>query len=628
MALTLTNIVKGVAWTDQSIPFVLSSTLLDDPDFDPIERSFKVLFELKTLRNDGIYRTYSQVAIPPRPTDSYFLFDAAPLIKSALGINLGTHQATKAAPCDKSIVQYQLICTERYLDQNGDYVSGTPLTLSPYWAIPGQAAEGIEPYIYDYSGNQKAPLHYHQLMTTDLKVRQNEPMTLSWVTTPNVGASLFDESVGDFGTFDMGSLTDYTGITFNTSAVASKTLNNTYKLSGRNLRMNLTGNTYWTTALTAATFFTIPNITVVGGSTYTFEVWYRTAGVIGNFTTSRRWDLNAVANTATITSQTENLNAVFLAGFSWTRSFLTIVVGTSGTIDLTVGVRGTSTNLLDEMANQTVFVDSMSIYENLSQPALAMAGGNIIVDKDLTSEIIYPIPSGYFDDILPNDSFDKSRFDTPIGPYTDILSDGSKQDTTTGFYYNLNGDVGKYYQLELLDTTGNTVGLSEQIYQDDTPCERYKNIRLKWKNSLGGWDYFTFVKSSYGTLNVEKDQYKITRGNIDIGTYTESVSERGYKTLNVNETNIITLNSDWINRETSLWFQDLINSPEVYILNPEYFMKYPSQNEYDIEYPINIENTDIQYLNNNIESKLINVTFDCKLSNNFGVASTNYVIGL
>lgn len=53
----------------QTIPFLVYSTLFDTVGFDAIERSFKYLFEVRTLRSDGVYRTFSTVAIPPRPSD-------------------------------------------------------------------------------------------------------------------------------------------------------------------------------------------------------------------------------------------------------------------------------------------------------------------------------------------------------------------------------------------------------------------------------------------------------------------------------------------------------------------------------------------------------------------------------
>ena len=223
----------------------------------------------------------------------------------------------------------------------------------------------------------------------------------------------------------------------------------------------------------------------------------------------------------------------------------------------------------------------------------------------------------------------KGRIDTPVGPYNNILADPAKQDVNTGFYLDDNSNIGKYFNLELYDNTTQLIGRSSKIYQDQEDCSRYRKLRLKWKNKLGGWDFFDFELVSSASTNVERENFKITSGQVtpELVTggylYTEANSERGYKNLNIKLIDTFTMTSDWITDQTGKYLQGLFVSEEVYLLNPEIFEDFVVNDPYDIEYPVFLNDTDIEYKTNSPEKKLVNITINVTPGNRFGDATTN-----
>jgi hypothetical protein len=55
---------------------------------------------------------------------------------------------------------------------------------------------------------------------------------------------------------------------------------------------------------------------------------------------------------------------------------------------------------------------------------------------------------------------------------------------------------------------------------------------------------------------------------------------------------------------------DLFTSDEVYLLNPEPFQKYVTTNEFDLEWPVFVQQNEVEYMNNSIEAKLKNFVID------------------
>ena len=94
----------------------------------------------------------------------------------------------------------------------------------------------------------------------------------------------------------------------------------------------------------------------------------------------------------------------------------------------------------------------------------------------------------------------------------------------------------------------------------------YDPIRLAWLNQWGVWDYFTFNKKSTKSLSAKGTTYNQLEGTWNEGIYRADSSKGGKKTFNVNATEKIKMNTDYVSEDNNVLFEELINSPEVYIL--------------------------------------------------------------
>jgi hypothetical protein len=146
---------------------------------------------------------------------------------------------------------------------------------------------------------------------------------------------------------------------------------------------------------------------------------------------------------------------------------------------------------------------------------------------------------------------------------------------------------------------------------------------LKWKNQLGGWDYYTFTMVSKAKTNIERENFKRSRGTISSTSYKELATDRGYQSLNIKLVDTYTVISDWVEDGTAKWMLDLFTSDEVYILNPEPFQKYVTTTEFDMEYPVFVQQQDVEFMNNSIEAKLKNFVVEITPAIRFEQNTTN-----
>tara|TARA_R110002020_G_scaffold86021_2_gene212202 strand:- start:647 stop:2143 length:1497 start_codon:yes stop_codon:yes gene_type:complete len=147
-----------------------------------------------------------------------------------------------------------------------------------------------------------------------------------------------------------------------------------------------------------------------------------------------------------------------------------------------------------------------------------------------------------------------SSFNTKVG--TDILS-------YTVETYNTNDE-------RLSETKIVNIGCAD--HRD------YEPIRLTWLNQWGTWDYYTFMQKSTKTIKTKGTTYSPTsiQWNSQFSNPSSS-SSGGKRTFRVNATETIKMNTDYITEDHSEWFEELINSTEVYQLRERYGTRqYPS----------------------------------------------------
>jgi len=94
----------------------------------------------------------------------------------------------------------------------------------------------------------------------------------------------------------------------------------------------------------------------------------------------------------------------------------------------------------------------------------------------------------------------------------------------------------------------------------------FEPIRLCWLNQYGAWDYFTFNKKSTRSISTKGSTYNQLAGTWNESVYRADSFKGGKKSFRVNATEKIKMNTDYVSADYNTTFEELINSPEVYIL--------------------------------------------------------------
>ena len=97
-------------------------------------------------------------------------------------------------------------------------------------------------------------------------------------------------------------------------------------------------------------------------------------------------------------------------------------------------------------------------------------------------------------------------------------------------------------------------------YKIDNKCSNYEKQRIVFLNRLGGYDYFNFTLDSKRTLGISRTEYeKMLDWNYNVG-------DRG-KTILAQKAEIkMTMTSDWITENDAIWLEELMTSPEVFLM--------------------------------------------------------------
>jgi hypothetical protein len=94
----------------------------------------------------------------------------------------------------------------------------------------------------------------------------------------------------------------------------------------------------------------------------------------------------------------------------------------------------------------------------------------------------------------------------------------------------------------------------------------YEPIRLCWLNQWGAWDYYTFTQKSIKSTSASGATYNQLAGTWNESLYRPDSYKGGKKAFRVNATEKITMNSDFVTEDEAVMFEELVNSPEVYLL--------------------------------------------------------------
>lgn len=145
----------------------------------------------------------------------------------------------------------------------------------------------------------------------------------------------------------------------------------------------------------------------------------------------------------------------------------------------------------------------------------------------------------------------------------------------------------------------------------DADCKGYETIRLAFLNSLGAWDYYNFTKKSTRTTQINKSPIKQNYGYtpylsttalgdlVNYTYYNQGTYDGGTRVFNVNATETIEANTDFISEDEAAILEELFLSPDVYmqtgdifepvVINETEYIKQTTANDMLKQYIITIE---------------------------------------
>ena len=126
---------------------------------------------------------------------------------------------------------------------------------------------------------------------------------------------------------------------------------------------------------------------------------------------------------------------------------------------------------------------------------------------------------------------------------------------------------GGYYTIQAFSSVPDAASKLYTINVNCPDLRNYESIRLAWLNQWGAWDYYTFTKKSTRSLSAQGSTYTQLEGTWNESTFKLNGYRGGKKAFRVNATEKIKMNTDFVNESESEWFEELINSPEVYLLD-------------------------------------------------------------
>jgi len=139
----------------------------------------------------------------------------------------------------------------------------------------------------------------------------------------------------------------------------------------------------------------------------------------------------------------------------------------------------------------------------------------------------------------------------------------------------------------------------------DLECtKKYPNVRIKWKNRFGQWDYFNFNLVSRETFNTERSKYQPQIGTWSSRTLTYNDYDSAIQNYITDSTLKLSVNTDYVNEDYNEIFKQLMVSDEIYWVYEE----GSELNNTEKLKPLAIDNTSFN-LKTGVVDKLIQYQF-------------------
>jgi hypothetical protein len=174
--------------------------------------------------------------------------------------------------------------------------------------------------------------------------------------------------------------------------------------------------------------------------------------------------------------------------------------------------------------------------------------------------------------------------------------------TSAGFPLSTSGL--EWYKIQAFN---GAAALGTPLYYEVACQQKYPNVRIKWKNRYGQFDYFNFYMISKKSFKTEKRTYQP-----QIGTWQgTTLSYNNYDSQNLNylvdSNQGLSVNTFWIPEDYNDIFKQLLVSDEIYYVTTE---------SSDMLTPITIDTDSVEF-KTKVVDKLIQYKFDFRLGQGY-----------
>ena len=180
--------------------------------------------------------------------------------------------------------------------------------------------------------------------------------------------------------------------------------------------------------------------------------------------------------------------------------------------------------------------------------------------------------------------------DYPIGP----AQSGFPISTTGLTYYTIQPFNG-------------TTELGSKIRYEIVCEQKYPNVRIKWKNRFGQFDWFNFNMVNRQSLSTTKRTYQPTLGTWEGSTFSYQSYNSSMLDYIVDTKQTLQVNTYWVNEDYNDIFKQLMVSDEIYWITDETTSTLV---------PLSIATSNIQF-KTGVVDKLIQYQFDFNLGQSY-----------
>lgn len=169
------------------------------------------------------------------------------------------------------------------------------------------------------------------------------------------------------------------------------------------------------------------------------------------------------------------------------------------------------------------------------------------------TKIVYTSNLGSADYIVSSSTETTGQiYQYPIGP----AQSGFPLSTTGLTYYTVQAYNG-------------ASALGIPIRYDITCTQKYPNVRIKWKNKFGQFDYMNFNMISRQSFNTERKTYQPQLGTWESSTLSYRQGDSANLAYIVDSTQTISVNSNWLSEDYNDILKQLLVSDELYWIYDE-----------------------------------------------------------